>query len=166
MDQISKFDTNYSDTKIKELTNEFDSITIDEDVIKGVTTTQNNVVEATKLSFRTKLFFGLSIAITALLMFLAIYNIFSINSVSGSIQILENNIATESTILNSLTNDVEAMKGSTSIEKELSDMGYIKMDDSDMIYVDIPEGTVVNDLTGSTNWFDSICNFISHVFGG
>lgn len=163
---VEKFDNNYSDEKIKELTKEFDSITVDEDVLKSVTLTEDNVIEEEKLSFRTKLYMGFAISVTALLLFLAIFNIVRINAMSNSIELLENNIATETTIFNSLQNDVDSMNDMSNINSELNNMGYYEMSGDEMIEVDISNATPVVNLEGSTNWFDSICNFISSVFGG
>ncbi len=165
-EEVEKFDNNYSDKKIKELTNEFDSITIDEDILKSVTITQDNVMTNTQVSFRTKLFIACSIAITSLLLFLAIYNIFRINAMSSGIELLQNNIATETNIYNSLQNDVNNMNDTTSITAELNNMGYYEISDSDIVYVEVPAETPVQVLSGSTNWFDSICNFVSSIFGG
>ncbi len=165
-DQIEKFDNNYSDEKIKELTKEFDSITVDEEILKSVTITEDNVLTEEKLSFRTKLYMGFAITVTALLLFLAIFNIVRINAMSSNIQLLENNIATETSIFNSLQNEVDNMNDMSGIDAELNNMGYYEMSADDMIQVDISAETPVVELEGSTNWFDSICNFISSVFGG
>jgi len=160
-EQVEKFDNNYSDEKIKELTREFDSITVDEEVLKSVTVTEDDVLTTEKLSFRTKLYMGFAISVTALLLFLAIFNIVRINAVSNSIQILESNIATETTIFNSLQNDVDGINDLSSIE--LNNMGYYEMSADDMIQVDIADAVPVQALQGSTNWFDSVCNFM-HLF--
>ena len=128
--------------------------------------TEDNVLVDEKLSFRTKLYMSLAISVTALLLFLAIFNIFRINAVSSSIQILENNIATETTIFNSLQNDVDGMNDLSNINAELDNLGYYEMNSDDMIQVDISNATPVVTVEGSTNWFDSVCNFISSIFGG
>ena len=165
-EQVEKFDNNYSDTKIKELTTEFDSITIDEDVLNSVTLTEENVISQEKVSFRTKLFMTCAIAITRLLIFLAIYNIFRINAISSSIQMLESNIATETTIYNALQNDVDNLNDTSNIMSELGSNGYFEVSDSDLIYVEVSNTAPVADPTGSTNWFDAVCNFVSSIFGG
>ena len=165
-EQVEKFDNNYSDEKIKELTREFDSITINEDVLSSITMTEDNVLTEEKLSFRTKLYMGFAISVTALLLFLAIFNIIRINAVSGSIQLLESNIATETSIYNSLQNDVDSLNDLSGITAELGNLGYYEMTNDDMIQVDISNETPVVALEGSTNWFDSVCNFISSIFGG
>ena len=164
--EVEKFDNNYSDTKIKELTQEFDSITIDEDVINSMTIQEDNVIDQEKASFRAKLFMVGSIAITALLLFLAVYNIFRINAVNSSISLLESNIATETTIYNSLQNDVDSMNDTSDIMAELGSNGYFEVTDSDIVYVEVSNTTPVENLKGSTNWFDSVCNFVSSIFGG
>ena len=165
-EEVEKFDNSYSDTKIRELTNEFDSITIDEEVLKSVAITQEKIATDSQVTFRTKLFIAASIAITSLLLFLAIYNIFRINSMASGIQLLENNIATETNIYTALQNDVNNLNDTTTIKAELNNMGYYEISDSDIVYVEVPAQTVVQDLAGSTNWFDGFCNFISSIFGG
>ena len=50
--EVEKFDNNYNDTKIRELTQEFDSITIDEDVINSVALQEENVIDQERASFR------------------------------------------------------------------------------------------------------------------
>ena len=165
-EQVEKFDNNYSDTKIKELTTEFDSIVVDEEVLNSVTLTEDNVISQEKVSFRTKLFMTCAIAITSLLMFLAIFNIFSINAVSSNIQMLERNIATESIIYNALQSDVDNLNDTTNIMSELGSNGYFEVSDSDLIYVEVSNSAPVVEPTGSTNWFDAVCNFVSSIFGG
>ena len=107
-----------------------------------------------------------SIAITSLLLFLAVYNIFRINAVSSSISLLEGNIATESTIYNALQNDVDIMNDTSGIMSELGSKGYFEVSDSELVYVEVANSGTVAEMQGSTNWFDSICNFVSSIFGG
>lgn len=166
LEQVNEFDNSYSDTKIKELTQEFDSITISEDAIASVTLTKNNAVEKEAVSFRAKLVLACTITITALLMFLCIYNIFRINYMTSNIQILESNIATESVILNSLQNDVTDLNNTANLESELANNGYYEISKDNIIYVETSDAVVLEEMSGSTNWFDAVCNFISNVFGG
>ena len=167
VDQVSKFDTTYSDDKIKELTNEFDSITIDEDVLKSVTTTKDNAMVANaSITFRMKLLMATTIAVKAMLLFLAIYNIVCISATASSIQILESNIATETTIVDSLKKDLSSLNDTTGISSELESNGYTTIDDDKIIYVELNNTNTVTRLQGSTNWFDAVCNFISSIFGG
>ena len=162
--EVEKFDNNYNDTKIRELTQEFDSITIDEDVINSVALQEENVIDQERASFRAKLFMIGSIAITSLLLFLAVYNIFRINAVSSSISLLEGNIATESTIYNALQNDVDIMNDTSGIMSELGSKGYFEVSDSELVYVEVANSGTVAEMQGSTNWFDSICNFVSSIY--
>jgi len=165
-EQVSEFDNSYSDSRLKELTDEFENITVTDEDIESTTLTQTNVLEKTSVSFKAKLLLAASISIAVLLMFLCVYNIFRINAMSSSIQLLEGNIATESVILNSLQNDVSDLNNTNGLVNELQSNGYYELSDDDIVYVDTTNAAVVEEVSGSTNWFDGVCNFISNVFGG
>ena len=79
---------------------------------------------------------------------------------------LESNIATETTIYNALQNDVNNLNDTSNIMSELGSNGYFEVSDSDLVYVEVSNAAPVADPTGSTNWFDAVCNFVSSIFGG
>lgn len=156
-EQVEKFDTSYNVEKLQELYAEYDKITIDEEKVKSLTQIKTNAI-ANNISFRMVLGVTTTAIVTILLAFLCIYNIFVINGMSGSIDYLQEEVvACQETLVRveGVYNDLTDMSGLD---------GYTDMTSS-IEAVNVPEGQVVIELQGETNWFDSVCNFLSRVFG-
>jgi len=162
--QVSKFDTSYTVEKLQELYNEYDKITLDEEKIKAVTQVKVNAVSA-KVPFRTKLVLTTGVIVTLLLAFLCIYNIFVINNMGTSINCLQEEVIEyeyDYVQAERLYNDLTSVDG---IQSELNAMGYGEIASSNIVAVSVPDKTEVIELQGETNWFDSLCNFLSQIFG-
>lgn len=164
--QMEKFDTTYTSKKLNDLYNEFDSITFS-DEISNSTVVQNNAVDVkASTSFKTKVYVTTVIAVTVLLAFLAIYNIFVINDLNVGIKMLQTNVAESEVSLQAL----QAQTSSLS-EEELKTLinetfngEYVS---NNGVY-EIPNLTVTSAVQTETqtNWFDSLCSFLSNAFGG
>ncbi|MCI5497600.1 MAG: hypothetical protein MR412_03320 [Firmicutes bacterium] len=164
-EQVGKFDNSYSaNEKLQELYNEFDKITLDENKIKEFTQVKVNAV-SNKVPFRVALTMVTVVIVTLLLAFLCIYNIFVINGMSNNISYLQEEVATAEYDLTVSEGLYERLTSTENIKKELSDMGYSQMPSSNTVAVSVPDKVEVTELQGQTNWFDTICNFFSRIFG-
>ena len=163
-EQVDKFDSSYTQARLKDLYEQYDKITIDEEKLKSVTQVKVNAVKNV-IPFRTVLVMSTSALVALLLVFLCIYNISVINGMSSNIQYLQEEViqyeyelANSQTIYDELTS-VE------NIQTELTDMGYSDIASSNIVAISVPEKTEVVELQAETNWFDAFCNFLSQIFG-
>ena len=162
--QVEKFDTSFSTDKLQALYQEYDKITIDEEKIKSLTQIKTNAV-STRVPFRVALAMGTTLAVTILLAFLCIYNIFVINGMGASINCLQEEVISyEQTLVQAegLYND---LTNPEMIKQELTEVGYSDIASSNIVAISVGESAEVVELQGETNWFDSLCNFVSRVFG-
>lgn len=171
--QVEKFDTNISSDKLQKLYEEYDKITIDEEKIKSFTQVKANAVSKA-MPFRLVLGITTTAIVSLLLLFLCIYNIFVINGMSDSISYLQGEVV-------SYQQELIQSEGVYQENSDLSNIGnslagYVPMEKFDettssedlgnkIVTVSVPESAEVIELQGETNWFDSICNFLSRVFG-
>lgn len=163
-EQVEKFDNSYTHAKLKDLYEQYDKITIDEEKLKSVSQVKTNAVTK-KVPFRVTLYMTTAMLVTLLLAFLCIYNITVINTMSSGIDYMqeevinyEYDLANARTIYGDLTN-VENIQG------ELGDLGYSDVTSSNIVAISVPEKTEVIELQAETNWFDAFCNFLSRIFG-
>ena len=163
-EQVDKFDSSYTQARLKDLYEQYDKITIDEERLKSVTQVKVNAVKNV-IPFRTILVMSTSVLVTLLLAFLCIYNISVINGMSSNIQLLQEEVITyEYELANSQT-IYEDLTSVENIQTELTDMGYSDIASSNIVAISVPEKTEVVELQAETNWFDAFCNFLSQIFG-
>lgn len=164
-EQVNKFDNTYAtNEKLQELYNEFDKITLDQDKIKEFTQVKVNAVSQ-KVPFRVVLAMTTTLIVAVLLAFLCIYNIFVINGMNSSINYLQEEVVSCEYDLTRAQGLYENLTSTDNIKSELSEMGYSEMPSSNIVAVNVPESVEYVDVVGQTNWFDSICNFLSRIFG-
>jgi len=162
--QVEKFDTSYSTDKLQKLYAEYDKITIDEEKVKNLTQVKVNAVSRA-VPFRLALGITTTAIVSILLVFLCVYNIFVINGMTDSISYLQEEVMTYSEELVQSEGVYQQLTDVTNIQNELTEMGYADIASSNIVTVSVPESTEVIELQGETNWFDSLCNFLSQIFG-
>ena len=162
--QVEKFDTSYSSDKLQKLYAEYDKITIDEEKVKNLTQVKVNAVSRA-VPFRLALGITTTAIVSILLVFLCVYNIFVINGMTDSISYLQEEVMTYSEELVQSEGVYQQLTDVTNIQNELTEMGYADIASSNIVTVSVPESTEVLELQGETNWFDSLCNFLSQIFG-
>ena len=163
-EQVDKFDSSYTQARLKDLYEQYDKITNDEERLKSVTQVKVNAVKNV-IPFRTILVMSTSVLVTLLLAFLCIYNISVINGMSSNIQLLQEEVIQyEYELANSQT-IYEDLTSVENIQTELTDMGYSDIASSNIVAISVPEKTEVVELQAETNWFDAFCNFLSQIFG-
>ena len=163
-EQVNKFDTSYAVDKLQELYNEYDKVTLDEEKIKSLTQIKTNAV-STKISFRTGLVLTTTVLVTLLLAFLCIYNISVINNMGNNINYLQEEVIAYQYDLTQAQSLYNELTNVDNIKSELAEMGFDSVASSNIVTVTVPEKVEVIELQGQTNWFDSVCNFISQIFG-
>lgn len=166
--QIEKFDTSYSNEKVRDLLEEFDSITINETDLEKDIVVKNDVVEKTAISVKAKIYLTSAVLVSALLLFLAIYNIFVINNLNSGIKILEGNINNTYAIFESVEGQYQALT-STPTEAEiqaLKEQGFVEISSDNIKYLELGAKSTVESVNAPSNWFDAFCNFVSGLFGG
>ena len=117
------------------------------------------------MSARTKLYLTTGFVITALLLFLMIYNFFVISSLNNSIDILQDDITYQEYQVTDKARKVNDLTNDTQIRSELTDLGYSEISSSEIIVVNSGATNYVP-LEGESNWFDKFCEFIGSIFGG
>ena len=164
--QLDKFDTNYSSDKLNSIYNEYESIVINPE--KNTLTKKDayvQVVAKPELSFKTKVYITSATIVVALLIFLAVFNIFVINNMTSSIQLVEGNIVQEEVRLSDVIKDYNKLNNVAKWEEELRENGYdVDAFISEKLNLIIPKE--IGDESFDTNWFDQICDFVSQLFGG
>ncbi len=167
-DPMKKFDYNYKADKLGQLYDDYDKISAEEDndiefetpsiVKKHVAT-----AKARQLSFGQKLSIGVGSAIVAMLMFLAIFNIFVINGASKSIQITNEEITQAE---DRFGQALERLEQAKKANDKLDDIQDQYSNETNIVLSALDKVTTVKADRVSGNWFDSLCDFFSSVFGG
>ncbi len=163
-EQVDKFDTSLTQAKLKDLYEQYDKITIDEDRLKSMTEVKTNAV-STAVPFRAVLVMSTMVIVALLLAFLCIYNISVINGMSNSIQYLQEEVVNYGYELNEAELINRELTSVENIQSDLVSMGYGEMASSNIVAISVPDKTEVIELEAETNWFDAVCNFISQIFG-
>ncbi len=101
-----------------------------------------------------------------MMMFLLVYNAFAISNVNSNISNLNSNIATEQVRIDRAIKDIGNMTDQTNIIDVATDLNFGAMPTGDVVSVSLYEKQAVVIYEGQTNWFDSICGFVTNVFGG
>ncbi len=163
-EQVEKFDNSYTHAKLKDLYEQYDKITIDEEKLKSVSQVKTNAVTK-KVPFRVTLYMTTAMLVTLLLAFLCIYNITVINAMGSSIDYKQEEVINYEYDLANARTIYEDLTNVDNIQSELSDLGYSVDASSNIVAISVPEKTEVIELQAETNWFDAFCNFLSRIFG-
>ena len=78
---------------------------------------------------------------------------------------MQDNIASEEKVYYDLYKDWSTATNNAGIQTELTANGYTLTSSENVVTIEPGAISQVEDLSGSTNWFDAICNFISSIFG-
>lgn len=166
---MAKFDNNYKVDKLNELYDEYDKIAVEEE--KDIEFDTPSVVKkhiekakANRMTFAQKLTVGVSSAVVALLMFLAIFNIFVINDTNKSIKLANEEMTKTEINLGQVMDDLNQAKKTNDwynkIKDEFSSDASTNMVLGGLDKVSVPSSEVKG------NWFDKVCDFLSNIFGG
>lgn len=116
-----------------------------------------------KLNFRGKLMiFGYS-AVVAIMGFLAIFNIVQINNLNSQNAQIESEITRNENALSDLYNTYKTLNNEDRISNIVRDKNMIKLESTSNSNITLRDP---KEYTKESNWFDSICDFFSSLFGG
>lgn len=167
--QLSRFDTTYTSKKLNELYNEFDAMAVNNETVNS-TIVKTNAVDTVDVYAKAKVIIYLTttIIVTALLAFLAIYNIFVINGLNSNINLLQEDVETAQLQYDNLRKNFgdlsEAELRALINEAFNGEYGDIESNGSNSVgMLDTNNGSAEQ---VSTNWFDQLCTFLSNLFGG
>ena len=167
--QLNRFDTTYTSKKLKELYNEFDAMAVNNETVNS-TIVKTNAVDTVDVYAKAKVIIYLTttIIVTALLAFLAIYNIFVINGLNSNINLLQEDVETAQLQYDNLRKNFgdlsEAELRALINEAFNGEYGDIESNGSNSVgMLDTNNGSAEQ---VSTNWFDQLCTFLSNLFGG
>lgn len=167
--QLNKFDTTYTSKKLNELYNEFDAMAVNNETVNS-TIVKTNAVDTVDVYAKAKVIIYLTttIIVTALLAFLAIYNIFVINGLNSNINLLQEDVETAQQQYDNLRKNFgdlsEAELRALINEAFNGEYGDIESNGSNSVgMLDTNNGSAEQ---VSTNWFDQLCTFLSNLFGG
>ena len=167
--QLSRFDTTYTSKKLNELYNEFDAMAVNNETVNS-TIVKTNAVDTVDVYAKAKVIIYLTttIIVTALLAFLAIYNIFVINGLNNNINLLQEDVETAQLQYDNLRKNFgdlsEAELRALINEAFNGEYGDIESNGSNSVgMLDTNNGSAEQ---VSTNWFDQLCTFLSNLFGG
>ena len=167
--QLNRFDTTYTSKKLNELYNEFDAMTVNNETVNS-TIVKTNAVDTVDVYAKAKVIIYLTttIIVTALLAFLAIYNIFVINGLNNNINLLQEDVETAQQQYDNLRKNFgdlsEAELRALINEAFNGEYGDIESNGSNSVgMLDTNNGSAEQ---VSTNWFDQLCTFLSNLFGG
>lgn len=124
--------------------------------LKGEEETPEKVVS---INLRGKLIIGVFASIVLLLSILLIYNAVLINRYRAS-------IGDNSQIVINLENENSALQGE--LDSLLNGISPDSVGMQEGVYeeIDLIPRSLVKEIPAESNWFDSICNFFSSLFGG
>lgn len=167
--QLNRFDTTYTSKKLNELYNEFDAMAVNNETVNS-TIVKTNAVDTVDVYAKAKVIIYLTttIIVTALLAFLAIYNIFVINGLNSNINLLQEDVETAQLQYDNLRKNFgdlsEAELRALINEAFNGEYGDIESNGSNSVgMLDTNNGSAEQ---VSTNWFDQLCTFLSNLFGG
>ena len=167
--RLNRFDTTYTSKKLNELYNEFDAMAVNNETVNS-TIVKTNAVDTVDVYAKAKVIIYLTttIIVTALLAFLAIYNIFVINGLNSNINLLQEDVETAQQQYDNLRKNFgdlsEAELRALINEAFNGEYGDIESNGSNSVgMLDTNNGSAEQ---VSTNWFDQLCTFLSNLFGG
>lgn len=167
--QLNRFDTTYTSKKLNELYNEFDAMAVNNETVNS-TIVKTNAVDTVDVYAKAKVIIYLTttIIVTALLAFLAIYNIFVINGLNNNINLLQEDVETAQQQYDNLRKNFgdlsEAELRALINEAFNGEYGDIESNGSNSVGMLDTNNSSAEQV--STNWFDQLCTFLSNLFGG
>ena len=130
----------------------------EEDVEREVPVTRQ------KMDSRTKLILGVYVSIIALLSALVIATGIFLSSAGARVESLQNEVDARNAIISQQLSDISVLSDENNIAGRAFNNGMDRVDAAEIIEL-LPIGEAPT-YEGTTNWFDSFCDWLSGVFGG
>jgi len=155
--------------KIKE-NNDFDKILevsnnrqIDEETVSVSSSTKKQQVKL-KVRPQGKLILILISVVIILLSSLSIYNAVKINKLNNEIQTVSNDITIQDLNIDKAIKNLDKLTADATSPETAQNLGLVEATTS--TEVSLYERKPVKTASSVTNWFNSLCNFLSKLFGG
>lgn len=116
-----------------------------------------------KLNFRGKLMIVGYSAVVAVMGFLAVFNIVQINNMNSQNAQIEAQISQKESSLNELFNTYKELNNENRISEIVQNKNMTKIESVGTTGITLRDP---KQYTKESNWFDSVCNFFSSLFGG
>jgi cell division protein FtsL len=118
------------------------------------------------LNQKTRLMVFTYTFVSVMLVFLLIYNVFSISNLNNSITSIQDEIVTVERAIKDIGNMTESYKDEGRILDVANDLSFSEVPVENVVTVNLYEKQNVIEYQGQTNWFDAICKFLNNLFGG
>ncbi len=116
-----------------------------------------------KLNFRGKLMLIGYSAVIAVMGFLTIFNIVQINKINAENARIETQISQKENSLDELFNTYKELNNENKISEIVQNKNMTKIESQSTTNIALRDP---KQYTKESNWFDSVCNFFSSLFGG
>ncbi|MBR2967503.1 MAG: hypothetical protein IKC35_01835 [Clostridia bacterium] len=126
--------------------------------------TQNATIAKQKLDKRTKLLLGVYLSVIVLLSALVIGTGIYLTSGNARVDALESELSVKSVVLNEQIAEIARLSDEDALFGRAVSNGMQQIDESEIIEL-LPIEDVVA-YEGTTNWFDSFCDWLNGVVGG
>ncbi|MCH5163850.1 MAG: hypothetical protein J1F36_02410 [Clostridiales bacterium] len=117
-----------------------------------------------KMDSRTKLILGVYVSIIALLSALVIATGIFLSSAGARVESLQSEVDSRNAIISQQLSDISMLSDENNITGRAYNNGMERVDSTEIIDL-LPIGEAPT-YEGTTNWFDSFCDWLSGVFGG
>lgn len=158
--QNKKVDNSFKN--IVDVSNNFEAV--EESVSMQSATKKQHV----KLQLRLKgkiILIAISIVII-LLSSLSIFNAVKINELNNKITETNQQITIEDANLKKAIKEFGQLTSEEKIQEQSGSLDMSKIQESDIVEVELYDRQPVSKPKGKTNWFDKLCGFLSNIFGG
>ena len=126
-------------------------------------TTNSAPEKRVKLTPRMKIAICCYSIIVALLIGFAIYNAVAIGSASSALASSQIEVASQQEVINGLEEEYNYLGTNEIIKSKLSS-DYVKLDGTNSVIIESPVLDEVETFDAPSNWFNSICEFLSSLF--
>lgn len=123
-----------------------------------------NIVSKKKLDKRTKILLGVYLSIIVLLSAFVLTTGILLTSSGTRVNELQSELAAKMAVYNEQIGQIEVLSDEANIEGRALGNGMQRVESSEEIEL-LPMGDAQT-YEGNTNWFDSVCDWLSGVFGG
>ena len=118
------------------------------------------------LNKKTKLMVFTYSFVAVMMLFLLIFNVFSISNLNSNIESINTSITNEQLNIERIVKDIGNMTDENNILNVASDLGFSQVPVANVVTVNLIQKQNVVEYKGQTNWFDAICKFLNNLFGG
>lgn len=127
---------------------------------------ERNPKVSLQLNNKTKVTIFTYTMVSLLLVFLFVYNAFSISNINTNIQNLNSSITTEQANIERVIKDIGNMTDEDNVLDMATDLSFSEVPVQNIVQVTLYEKQTPVSYEGQTNWFDAVCKFLSNLFGG